>query len=88
MRNIIADLTPATGRQDHTTSPYAMNAVRHAPKARATSLRPPHPAPTFVTMANAPLPGQDSHLKATDLPRKKSEIFGKSEKRLNAISLI
>ena len=25
-----------------------------------TLLRPPHPIPTFVTMANAPLPGQDS----------------------------
>src|SRR6476646_10863826 len=26
---------------------------------RPTLPRPPHPAPTFVTMANAPLPGRD-----------------------------
>jgi hypothetical protein len=35
------------------------DAVRPAQKARATSFRPPHPAPTFLTMANVPLPGQD-----------------------------
>ena len=33
-------------------------AALHSP--RATTLpRPPHPIPTFVTMANAPLSGQD-----------------------------
>jgi hypothetical protein len=39
----------APGRQDHTTSPSASCAVRL--RAR---LRPPHPIPTFVTMANVP----------------------------------
>jgi hypothetical protein len=34
-----------------------------------------------VTTADAPLPGQDSHQYAADLGRKKSEIFGKSEKQ-------
>jgi hypothetical protein len=42
-------LTPASGRQDHTTSPYARMHSR-----QKHSLRPPHPIPTFVTMANAP----------------------------------
>jgi hypothetical protein len=28
MRSIIADLTPASGRQDHTTSPCAGNLIR------------------------------------------------------------
>ena len=45
-----ANLTPASGRQDHTTSPSAL-----APLVlRSQSVhRIPHP--TFVTMANAPL---------------------------------
>jgi hypothetical protein len=29
MRSIIANLTPASGCQDHTTSPSAISAVRH-----------------------------------------------------------
>src|ERR1700688_4562749 len=83
------DLTPASRRQDHTTSPSAavlrqglrrawypsaevrakaplasfVSALHHRsrPKPplrhfpRPTLPRPPHPAPTFVTMANAPL---------------------------------
>jgi hypothetical protein len=45
MRSIIANLTPASGRQDHTTSPSAASSfVRTA--TRATTLpRPPHPKP-------------------------------------------
>jgi hypothetical protein len=45
MRSITAGLTPASERQDHTTSPYATDVVRPAHQARATSLRPPHPIP-------------------------------------------
>src|SRR6202166_1254854 len=44
------NLTPASGCQDHTTSPSASGALvlkRHP--------RPPHPAPRFVTLRNAPL---------------------------------
>jgi hypothetical protein len=61
------DLTPASRRQDHTTSPSAAASFVGAPfdcsriikpalhhVARPTLPRPPHPAPTFVTMANAP----------------------------------
>ena len=51
--SIIASLTPASGRQDHTTSPYAS-----APFVLARSKRPPHPVPTLKTMANAPLAGR------------------------------
>src|ERR1700738_3425175 len=49
-----ADLTPASRRQDHTTSPSAATSFVRAPLARPPLPRPPHPAPTFVTMANAP----------------------------------
>jgi hypothetical protein len=65
-----ANLTPASRRQDHTTSPSASNIVRqHAGRrsravkpalrslAHPTLPRPPQPAPTFTTMANAPLIG-------------------------------
>jgi hypothetical protein len=45
-----ANLTPASRRQDHTTSPSAL-----ALFVKKTLLRPLHPVPTFVTMANAPL---------------------------------
>jgi hypothetical protein len=64
---LIADLTPASGRQDHTISPSALVSLvlrRHA--------RPLHPAPTFVTMANAPL-GEDGM--AENVPQ--FPIFGK-----------
>jgi hypothetical protein len=54
MRSIIANLTPALRRQDHTTSPSAIASFVHAKKHVTTLLRPPHPVPTFVTMANAP----------------------------------
>jgi hypothetical protein len=60
-------------RQDHTISPSAsapfvcapidrsrIDKTRPAIKSCARALpRPPHPAPTFVTMANAPLAGRD-----------------------------
>ncbi len=45
-----ANLTPASRRQDHTTSPSASKRSR-----QKRCPRPPHPIPTFVTMANAPL---------------------------------
>jgi hypothetical protein len=52
---LLKNLTPASRRQDHTTSPSARKRFR-----LERSSRPPHPVPTFVTMANAPLSGQDS----------------------------
>jgi hypothetical protein len=61
-----ANLTPAPGRQDHTTSPSAPASLVCArrdrsrknppcdPIARSTLPRPPHPVPTFVTIAKRP----------------------------------
>src|SRR5436305_2706934 len=45
-----ADLTPASGRQDHTALPSALSFARLAKAKASTASRP-----TFVTMANAPL---------------------------------
>jgi len=42
---LIADLTPASGRQNHTTSPYASASFVRPAFARLTLPRPPHPAP-------------------------------------------
>jgi hypothetical protein len=44
------ELTPASGRQDHTASPSARNVVR-----LATLLRPPHPAPNVRDDRDTPL---------------------------------
>jgi len=49
MRSIIANLTPASGRQDHATSPSAGRRVR----LRAASVHR-IPRPTFVTIAKRP----------------------------------
>ena len=49
-----ASLTPASRRQDHTTSPSA--SMRSRQKRR---LRPSHPVPTSVTIAKRPSVGRD-----------------------------
>src|SRR5258707_15721131 len=63
-----ANLTPASGRQDHTTSPYAATSLVRVPfdrsrilvgpalhhVSRLTLPRPPHPIPRFVTIAIRP----------------------------------
>src|SRR5713101_7479242 len=62
-----ANLTPASGRQDHTTSPYAAAPFVSSPfdrsqisrpalhhVARLTLPRPPHPTPRFVTIMIRP----------------------------------
>src|SRR5882757_3473174 len=62
-----ANLTPASGRQDHTTSPSATTSLVRVlltahksfdlpcdPVARKTLPRPPHPAPRFVTIMIRP----------------------------------
>jgi hypothetical protein len=51
-RIVPRDLTPASGRQDHTTSPSADSAVR-----QRTPPRPSHPDPTSVTIAKRPSDG-------------------------------
>jgi hypothetical protein len=48
MRSIIANLTPAPGRQDHTTSPSALALFVNSAAASTAS------RPTFVTIAKRP----------------------------------
>src|ERR1700722_6020257 len=51
---LLKNLTPASGCQDHTALHVRFKRPRqkHYP-------RPPHPAPRFVTLRNAPLSGRD-----------------------------
>jgi hypothetical protein len=48
-RSIVADLISASGYQAHATSPSASGALRPSHRKR-----PPHPRPTFVTIAIRP----------------------------------
>ena len=50
----LANLTPASGRQNHTASPSAPARSSHAPS------RPPHPAPRTWRSRVAPLVGRDT----------------------------
>ena len=66
-----ANLTPASRRQDHTTSPSAF-----APFVLKAPKRPPHPAPTSVTIAKRPsLWARDGASYEFDLGESRSEIF-------------
>src|SRR6266478_5470467 len=63
MQNIVANLTPASGRQDHTTSPSAS-----APLVSTSPKRPPHPAPNVRDDRDTPLlRGRDARDVAGDL---------------------
>jgi hypothetical protein len=80
-------LDTSNGCQDHTVLPSASIAVRLRAVGRsretrpATTItrptlpRPPHPAPTFVTMANAPLSGRDGGGSRIDLGLAETRIF-------------
>jgi hypothetical protein len=83
-----ANLTPASGRQDHTTSPYAAIVTRPRAVDRSQIFRPALRSPcaqnaaastasrpAFVTMANAPLVGWDAKSSRCDLGCAKTEIF-------------
>src|SRR6266853_5183675 len=63
---LIADLTPAWGRQNHTTSPYASASFVRLAIARLTPPRPPHPLPNVRDDRETPLyrarTGKDMHL--------------------------
>ena len=78
----------SNGCQDHTASPsattsFVLRAVRSltgfippcASLARLTLPRPPHPIPTFVTMAKRPSVGRDSGGFRSDLGQAGNEIF-------------
>jgi hypothetical protein len=81
-----ANLTPASGRQDHTTSPYAATSLVRSlliahksfnspcnPVARKTLPRPPHPHPASVTIAIRPL--WDGGINKAVSTKPGSEIF-------------
>ena len=73
-RLLLDDLTPAPGRQAHTTSPYALaSSVRTL--LRAIPSRPSRPPPTFATTADVPLAGKDGGSFKVFLPDGGSGMF-------------
>src|SRR5713101_544857 len=73
---LLADLTPALGRQNDTTWPYASASFVRLAIARLTPPRPPHPLPNVRDDRETPLCGP-GRLKgyASDLGQRRSEIF-------------
>ena len=68
--NSSTNLAPASGRQNHTTSPSAT-----APLVLQHHRRPSHPAPRFVTIAIRPLGGAGWHRSIAVSTNRKSEKF-------------
>src|SRR6266702_7435691 len=69
-RLLLTNLTPASGRQDHTISPYAIGSVR------LTQLsRPPHPPARFVTCATPLSSGETGGVKPVICPTPEGGIF-------------
>ena len=66
---LIASLTPAPRRPNHTTSPYA----RAAHVSRSSRVH--RISPRVVTMANAPQPGETGGVMPVICPRTKAEYF-------------
>ena len=64
------DLTPASGCQDHTSSPSAKSVRSSVAPPASTASRP-----AFVTIASAPLSGRDDERYTTDLGLLKIRIF-------------
>src|ERR1700743_2054522 len=62
----------ASGPHDFTVRSTHHSSCTHA---QLIPPRPPHPDPTFVTMANAPLAGRDGIGLRTDLARQGRAIF-------------
>ena len=67
---LLKNLTPASRCQDHTTSHVRVRhrRLQHHP-------RPPHPAPRFVTLRNAPLSGRDDENIALICTSENQNIF-------------
>src|SRR5260221_12214915 len=73
---LLADLTPASGRQNHTTWPYASASFVRLAIARLTLPRPPHPAPNVRDDREAPLLwARDGGSPSADLPDGERGIF-------------
>ena len=64
-----ANLTPASGRQDHTTSPSA--SARFVKRAFASTAS----RPTFVTIAKRPSEGRDWSVLSLRLPKREAKYF-------------
>jgi hypothetical protein len=79
----LADLTPASGRQDHTILPSASQRPRQKRHLASTASRP-----AFVTIASRPCVGRDGVRHTPDLHFGKTEIFFRKglDKRPNAKS--
>jgi hypothetical protein len=69
------NLTPASGRQDHTTSPYAIASFVRAQKTRDDAKASTASRLAQMTIMIRPSVEAGRLLRATDLPGKKSEIF-------------
>jgi hypothetical protein len=70
------NLTPASRRQDHTTSPSARSALRPRKMFAPRRLRPPHPLPYVRDDRETPLcAGRDGEGYAGDLRQKGMKIF-------------
>ena len=78
----LADLTPAQGRQDHTTWPPAARINRERQDKRPMRQRPSHPAPRIVTIArNAPQSERDARTNASDLGEASRDIYENRNER-------
>jgi hypothetical protein len=71
--SVVANLTPASGRQDHTVLPYACRCfVLYTESVHRI------PRPTSVTIAKRPSCGCGMRENATDLGKERSEIFSRA----------
>src|SRR6478735_2610125 len=68
-KNFPRNLTPASGRQYHTTSPSA------SARFVKSCIRVHRIPPALMTLRNAPLSGRDARSNAADLPDDESGIF-------------
>src|ERR1700704_4312668 len=90
-----ANLTPASGRQDHTTSPYAATSLVRSLCKSLTGLSPARPAihraqnaaastaplPASVTIMIRPSGGVGCESSRFDLGQREQIFFGKSERK-------
>src|SRR5258708_20884787 len=90
-----ANLTPASGRQDHTTSPYAATSFVSSPFDRSQAFRQPAlqprcapdaapstaSLPASVTIAIRPSVGRDGDSYRSNLVQSEQVFFGKSERK-------
>src|SRR5258708_49714 len=75
---LLKNLTPASGRQDHTTSPSASASFVRALFAHLTLPRPPHPAAYVRDDRETPLcVGRDGDISEVICARTKQEYFCK-----------